>query len=95
MSEVINQAVMVPEKIFEEEREAIVDTGKKWHKFHRRFAESRPVGPGDPIEFLEKSQREQVLQLPSTFTLVATTDERSAFAGTEAPEIWEAVLSEG
>jgi hypothetical protein len=94
MSEVINQAVMVPEEFFKEESKAIQAAAKKWHEFLRRFAESRPIGPGDPIEFLEQTQRENVLRSPSTSTLVATLDERVTFASQEAPEIWEAVLQE-
>jgi hypothetical protein len=95
MSEVINQAVMVPDEFFKKESEALREAAKKWHEFLRRFAESRPIGPGDPIEYFEQEQRIQVLQSPSTSTLAATLDERSAFAASEAPEIWEAVLREG
>jgi hypothetical protein len=94
VAEMVNQLVLVPESFFDEERKAIVQGAKMWHEFIRRFAESRPIGPGDPIEFLDRSIRAMAVRSQSTSTLAATIDERVEFARREAPELWEAVLRE-
>jgi hypothetical protein len=85
---------MVPEKFFEEERKALTKAAKNWRVFLRRWVERRPIGSGDPIDQVERSQRERVIRSPSTSTLAAAFEERSAFAAREAPELWEAVLAE-
>ena len=94
VGEVVNQLVFVPESFFDEERKALVAGAQMWNEFFRRLSESRPIGPGDPIEFLDRSIRAMAARSPSTATLAATIDERVAFAMREAPELWEAVLGE-
>src|SRR5262249_31688468 len=94
VAEMVNQIVFVPESFFDDERTAIAQGAKRWHDFIRRFAESRPIGPGDPIEFLDQSIRAMLIRSPSTATLAATIDPRVEFAMREAPELWEAVLRE-
>ena len=80
VAEIVNQLVFVPESFFDEERKAIAQGAKMWHEFIRRFAESKPIGPGDPIEFLDRSIRAMAVRSQSTATLAATIDERVEFA---------------
>jgi hypothetical protein len=94
VAEIVNQLVFVPEAFFEKERKAIVESAKMWYEFFRRFSELRPIGPGDPIEFLERSIREMAVRSPSTATIAATLERRVEFATREAPELWEAVVAE-
>jgi hypothetical protein len=94
VAEMVNQLIFVPEAFFDEERKAIAEGAKMWREFLRRFAEERPIGPGDPIEFLDQSIREMAIRSQSTATLAATIDKRVEFAMRQAPELWEAVLKE-
>ncbi|HVY54652.1 MAG TPA: hypothetical protein VHC46_02755, partial [Thermodesulfobacteriota bacterium] len=94
VSEVVNQLVLVPEEFFTEERKAIEKSIKMWREFIRRFAERAPIGPGDPIEFLDDSIRELATRSLSTSTLATVFDMRVEFAMREAPELWEAVVRE-
>ena len=94
VAEIVNQLVFVPEEFFTKEREAIEKGSKMWHEFLRRFAEQAPIGPGDPIEFLDQSIRARAVRSQSTATLAATLDERVEFARREAPELWDAVVRE-
>jgi len=94
VAEMVNQLVFVPEEFFRKEREAIVASAKNWRAFRRRFAEQAPIGPGDPIEFLQESIRELATSSSSTATLAATLDMQVEFAMREAPELWNAVLRE-
>ena len=91
----VNQLVFVPEAFFDAERKAITEGAKMWREFLRRFAEERPIGPGDPIEYFEQSIRQMTIRSPSTATLAATLDQQVNFATREAPELWEAVLKQG
>jgi hypothetical protein len=91
VAEVVNQLVFVPEEFFDEEAKAIARGAKMWHDFLRRFAESRPIGPGEPIEFLEQAIRAMAVRSESTATLAEALDRRVTFAQREAPEIWRAV----
>jgi len=92
VGEVVNQLVLVPESSFEEERKAIEAAAKLWNVFIRCFSESRPIGPGDPVEFLDRSIRAMLVRAPSTATLATTIGQRVEFAIREAPELWEEVL---
>jgi hypothetical protein len=94
VAEMVNQLVFVPEEFFRKEREAIVESAKMWREFLRRFAEQAPIGPGDPIEFLQESIRELATRSSSTATLATTFDMRVEFAMRQAPELWNAVLRE-
>jgi hypothetical protein len=94
VAEMFNQLVLVPEEFFTEERKAIEEATRIWDEFQRRFSESAPVGPGDPIEFLQKSIRELVTISPSTATISTAMDMRVEFAMRHAPELWDAVLWE-
>jgi hypothetical protein len=94
VAEMVNQLVFVPEAFFDEERKAIAEGAKMWHEFLRRFAEQRPIGPGDPVESLDQSIREMAIRSQSTATLVATLDKRVEFAARQAPQLWEVVLKE-
>lgn len=94
VAEVVNQLVFVPEEFFDEEREAIARGAKMWHDFIRRFAESRPIGPGEPIEFLEQAIRAMTVRSQSTATLAETIDRRVEFAQREAPDIWRAIMNQ-
>jgi hypothetical protein len=92
VAEMVNQLVFVPEEFFARERKAIDEGQKTMDEFDRRFSETAHVGPGDPIEFLQKAIRESIVESPSTATLVASMDRRAAFAKEQAPHIWNAVL---
>jgi hypothetical protein len=92
VAEMVNQLVLVPEAFFDAERKAITEAAKMWREFLRRFAEERPIGPGDPIEYLEQSIRQMTIRSPSTATLAATLDQQVTFATREAPDLWKAVL---
>jgi hypothetical protein len=89
VAEMVNQLVYVPEEFFDKEREAIAESARLWREFLRRFAEVGPIGPGDPIQFLQQSIGDLVKVSPSTSTLAATIDKRVEFAMREAPELWE------
>jgi hypothetical protein len=94
VGEIVNQIVFVPEEFFAEESKAIERASKMLDHYARRFAEQRPIGPGDPIEFLQKSVRESITRSPSTATLAATLDMRVEFARRYGPELWDQVLME-
>ena len=94
VAEMINQLVFVPEIFFREELRAFKRGDKILGEFERRFAKQAPVGPGDPIEFLQKSVREMASRSSSTSTLAAVMDERVEFATRQAPELWDSVLRE-
>lgn len=94
VAEMVNQLVFVPEEFFRKEREAIVESAKMWREFRRRYVERAPIGPGDPIEFLQESIRDLAARSSSTATLAATYGMRVEFAMREAPELWNAVLRE-
>lgn len=94
VAEMINQLVFVPEIFFREELRAFKRGDKMLGEFERRFAQQAPVGPGDPIEFLQKSVREMASRSSSTSTLAAVMDERVEFATRQAPELWDSVLRE-
>lgn len=94
VAEMVNQLVFVPEEFFRKEREAIVQSAKMWREFRRRFAEQGPIGPGDPIEFLQESIRELAARSSSTATLATTFDMQVEFAMRQAPELWNAVIRE-
>jgi len=91
-TEIVNQLVLVPEAFFVEERKALVEAAKMWREFLRRYVERGPIGPGDPIEFLQQSIRDQVIRSSSTTTLAATINEQVEFAIREAPDLWDAAL---
>jgi hypothetical protein len=94
VAEMVNQLVMVPEDFFVEERKALAAGAEMWNKFNSKYAKSRPIGPRDPIEFLDRSIREMAIRSQSTATLAATIDKQVEFAVREAPELWAAVLKE-
>jgi hypothetical protein len=94
VAELVNQVVLVPEEFFEQEREAIEAGSKLWYDFIRRYSISAAVGPGDPIEHLERSIREEAAQSSSTSTVASALATRAAFAREQAPEIWDSVLQE-
>ena len=50
VAELVNQLVFVPEEFFDKEQEALAHGRKIWQDFIRRFTESRPPAPGDPID---------------------------------------------
>jgi hypothetical protein len=91
-AEVVNQLMYVPEEFFDQERQALGNGAKLWRDFLTRYAEERPIRPGDPIESLDASQRELAATSSSTAALARVQNERAAFAQREAPEIWQAVL---
>jgi hypothetical protein len=72
----VNQIVFVPERLFVRERKAIEEAKRMLDEFDRRFSESAHVGPGDPIEFLQRAIRESLVESPSTSTFVASMDKR-------------------
>lgn len=94
VAEIVNQLVFVPEEFFRKEREAIVESAKMWREFRRRYVERAPIGPGDPIEFLQESIRELATSSSSTATLAATLDMQVEFAMRQAPELWNAAVRE-
>ncbi len=94
VAELVNQMVLVPEEFFTKERKTLETGSEMFRTFERKFAEQAPVGPGDPIEFLQKSIRALQTRSSSTATLAATLDMRVEFAMREAPELWNAVLRE-
>ena len=94
VAEMVNQLVFVPEEFFRKEREALEQNAKNWRQFERRYAERGPIGPGDPIEFLQESIRELATRSSSTAILAKTYDMRVEFATHQEPELWDAVLLE-
>jgi hypothetical protein len=94
VAEMVNQLVLVPEEFFTKEGKAMEEGDKMLREFDRRFAEQGPVGPGDPVEFLQKSIRELAARSSSTATLATISDMRVEFAMRQAPELWNAVLRE-
>lgn len=92
--DMVNQIVFVPQAFFDKERKAIQEAARLWSEFLRRYIRRGPVGPGDPIEFIEKSIHEKIKQSPSTATLMATMEERLNFAERHAPELWMEVKRE-
>jgi hypothetical protein len=92
VAEMVNQIVFVPERFFVRERKAIEEAKRMLDEFDRRFSESAHVGPGDPIEFLQRAIRESLVESPSTSTFVASMDKREAFAKEHAPRIWNDVV---
>jgi hypothetical protein len=94
VAEMVTQLVFVDEAFFHNERTAFEEGRRMWREFLRRFTEEAPVGPGDPIEFLHQEIRDFVAHSQSTSTLAATVDKKVEFAMSQAPELWEAVLSD-
>ncbi|MGI9079177.1 MAG: hypothetical protein ACR2G6_17885 [Gemmatimonadaceae bacterium] len=88
VAEMVNQLVFVAEEFFKEEQRGIEEGAKMWREFLRRFTESRTVGPRDPIEFLQESNRMLLTRSLSTATLATTIGEQVEFAIREAPRIW-------
>lgn len=94
VAEMVNQLVMVPQEFFDEERKAIDAGSKMWHAFQRSYSKSAPVGPGDPIQRVQRTVREMVAASPSTSTLAAAMDRRVEFARQHAPALWNAAQNE-
>ena len=92
--EVVNQLLDVPTAFFRRERKALDEADRKWRDFLRRYAEQRPVAPGEPIQSLLDRVRELRTQSSSTATLVGVLEERAAFAREQAPDLWEAATGE-
>lgn len=93
VAEIANQLVFVPEKFFKKEHEALVKNAKMWQRFVYRLVDRGPIGPGDPIKFLQEPISELSGSL-STYTLAKTFDMQVNFAMLKAPELWNEVLQE-
>jgi len=78
-AEIVNQLYLVPEQFFEEERKALKEGAKKWNDFQKKYAKSKTINPGDPIEFLSKDIREILARSQSTATLAQINDLQQNF----------------
>ena len=92
VAEIVNQLVLVPEEFFVEERQALQQGAKLWHEFNQGYAKSAPISPGDPIEGLQNSVRDQVSRSLSTATLAGVLGSQVEFAQRQAPDLWNATV---
>lgn len=89
-AEMVNQVLEVPRSFFIKEGKALADAAKRWHDFLTHYAEQRPIGPGDPIESLDKAIRDMATISSSTASLAHALNERAEFAARAAPALWDA-----
>lgn len=94
VAEMVNQLVFVPEEFFKKELKALEDNAKMWSRFLLRYVKRAPIGPGDPIKFLQESIRTLTSRSLSTATLATTFNTQIEFAKCYAPDILNTVLQE-
>jgi hypothetical protein len=89
-AEIVNQLLLVPERFFREEQQAL-DWGEKlWKDTLDKYTEERPLGPEDPIAATLDDVRKQVEASPSTSTIVHGLNTRLKFMQQAMPEFFEA-----
>ena len=84
--EIVNQAMLVPEDFFREEAAALERGEKLYNELNSKFAQSGPVGPGDPIAGMLDRVREEVTRSPSTSTIAEGLNTRLEFMREALPD---------
>jgi len=77
--EIVNQAMLVPEDFFKEEAAALERGEKLYNDLNSKYAQSGPVGPGDPIAGMLDRVRGQLTRSQSTATIAEGLNTRLEF----------------
>jgi hypothetical protein len=91
-AELVNQITLVPQSFLEDERRALEASARAWRDFFRRFAESRKIGPGDPIAFAIEKATQLLRESQSTATLSQSLDVQFDALRRHHPEAWQSAL---
>jgi hypothetical protein len=92
--ELVNSLPLIPERFFEEEREALARGRKLWDDLIDRFSLSRlpGQGPPSPVELGQRLSQEDGDSL-ATASLVEGLHRRLVFLRVKEPRVWADYLS--